>query len=222
MVITLFSAPIQTRCPIGYSRAATMAKSGVMSGIGPRKIVKSDGSRALFNWSYKNILHFVMHQFISTLGVGVAAATGIFFGFDLMRIVNSDLFSSDNAQRVISRTPYFPAQILIACSWGWILGRRLKHRSMLWVWVVPLLILVYAVSENVSLTPHFTSALAITDHSALSRYFGFGCRVEDRCIDQLTITMPFYASAAYSLGAFLQRQVRWGARVVANDQCLKT
>ena len=32
-----------------------------------------------------------------------------------------------------------------------------------------------------------------------------GCQLRAHCIDQLLITMPFYASAAYSLGALLAR-----------------
>jgi hypothetical protein len=31
----------------------------------------------------------------------------------------------------------------------------------------------------------------------------WGCQVKYRCEDQLLITMPFYASAAYSIGAWL-------------------
>jgi hypothetical protein len=33
---------------------------------------------------------------------------------------------------------------------------------------------------------------------------------EDRCADQLVITMPFYVSVAYSLGAFVARRIPGG------------
>lgn len=42
--------------------------------------------------------------------------------------------------------------------------------------------------------------------SRISHYFGRGCRPADNCLDQLLITMPFYSSLAYSLGAVVARK----------------
>lgn len=36
---------------------------------------------------------------------------------------------------IVSESPYFPIQIIFAVILGWLLGRVLRHRSMVWVWV---------------------------------------------------------------------------------------
>jgi hypothetical protein len=68
---------------------------------------------------------------------------------------------------------------------------------MLWVWVIPLAILCYAV---IAFEPKWKSVLV--HESWLPHYFGWGCLPTDHCLDQLVITMPFYAAAAYSIGAW--------------------
>jgi hypothetical protein len=158
----------------------------------------------------KAILIFVMHQVSATLGVGFGAGSVAFFIFGLLRPLNPELFSTHNMYEALTRLPYFPIQIPLAFWWGWALSRRFRHRSMLWVWVLPLLVLCYVVVEMPATAPGFTSAIALAniDQHRLSHYFGWGCRFEDRCIDQLTFTMPFYASAAYSIGALLARKMR--------------
>ena len=45
---------------------------------------------------------------------------------------------------VLTENPFYPLQIVAGVYFGWLLGRRLQHRSMLWIWVLPLAILVYA------------------------------------------------------------------------------
>jgi len=79
---------------------------------------------------------------------------------------------------------------------------------MLWVWVIPLAILLYAFITATVLLPGWTSILArpTTFASRLSHYFGSGCKTSARCLDQLEITMPFYTSAAYSIGVLLARK----------------
>jgi hypothetical protein len=67
-----------------------------------------------------------------------------------------------------------------------------------------------------TMTTWFTSfagdAASVFDHSAASfsslrHYFGSGCSVRERCLDQMMFTVPFYTSVAYALGAVLQRTV---------------
>jgi hypothetical protein len=69
--------------------------------------------------------------------------------------------------------------------------------------------LCYAVVAVPRFTPDivFTSVImqATGNHSSLSHYFGTDCHLENGCIDQLIITMPFYVSVFYSLGALLAR-----------------
>jgi hypothetical protein len=103
---------------------------------------------------------------------------------------------------ILTETPYFPAQIALGFWSGWFLGKRFRHRSMTYVWVLPLLVLGYAMVAIPTLSPEFTSVLT-HQQSPFSHYFGWGCQPKNGCIDQLVTTMPFYAAASYSLGALL-------------------
>jgi|SRR6516164_11276104 len=47
-----------------------------------------------------------------------------------------------------------------------------------------------------------------TVQNRLSFYFGWGCQPRAHCLVQLMITMPFYASVAYSLGALVARKAQ--------------
>ena len=160
---------------------------------------------------FKSILIFGLHQVIATLGVGFAAATATFFLLDLLRPLNPHLFTEHNVYRVLTHLPYFPVQILEGLWFGWVLSRRLRQREMLWVWVLPALILCFALINVPNISGRFTSAivLAARNKSVWSHFFGSGCRadLEDRCLDQLMFTMPFYASVAYWVGALLERVI---------------
>jgi hypothetical protein len=106
---------------------------------------------------------------------------------------------------ILSQTPYYPVQIIFGLGLGWSVSRRFQHRAMLWVWVIPLAILCYAVT---TFTPEWTSVLEGPSTSRFSHYFGWEgsvrgpCR-DVHCMDQLVITMPFYAAVAYSVGGWL-------------------
>jgi hypothetical protein len=82
---------------------------------------------------------------------------------------------------------------------------------MLWIWIIPLVILCYAVLEIRTVTPHWipSSLQAGAGQSKLTHYFGFGCNpYNGLCLDQLILTMPFYASTFYSIGALLASKWR--------------
>jgi hypothetical protein len=107
---------------------------------------------------------------------------------------------------IVSETPYFPVQIIFALILGWLLGRALRHRSMVWVWVLPMAILCYSLVTARVLIPTSVFARPGVFQSRFSHYFGWGCQPSARCFDQLLITMPFYSSLAYSMGAALARK----------------
>jgi hypothetical protein len=151
----------------------------------------------------RSIFVFLAHQFVGTWGVPLLANLGLtslveelsnFFGWKShLRFV----------RWLLTENHFYPVQILVGLYFGWLLSRRLHHRSMLWIWVVPFVILFFVFAATPPLTPW--SSMLIRPHtiqSRLSFYFGNGCQVQSRCLDQLFVTMPFYASLAYSLGAF--------------------
>jgi hypothetical protein len=167
--------------------------------VNPPKVA-SDGSPA------KAVLTFVMHQFIGTWGIAFFAALALTTTFDGLAA-----FGWHSPMRyvhwVLTQNPYYPVQISLGLYFGWRLSRRFRHKSMVLVWIAPLVILCGAV---VTFTPAWRSVLVHPPpgQTRLSHYFGWGCQPTNHCLDQLLATMPFYVSVAYSLGAWLGRRKR--------------
>ena len=46
---------------------------------------------------------------------------------------------------ILTNTPFFPIQVVAGAYLGWKFHCRWGHRSMLWVWILPGLLLTYAV-----------------------------------------------------------------------------
>jgi hypothetical protein len=161
----------------------------------------------------KSLLAFVFHQFVGTWGIAFLAAFGLFSLFDVLSNFANWKPSLRFVHWVLTENPFYPVQIVVGLYFGWLLGRRFNHRSMLWIWILPLAILIYAFAATPTLSP-WASILAqpSTVQSRLSYYFGWGCQPRARCLDQLLITMPFYASVAYSFGALLARNAFMKAR----------
>ena len=152
------------------------------------------------------VLVFVMHQVMATWCVVFVApcAVAIFAGW-------VHLFGWAITQRqsgwILSGTPYYPVHVCLALFLGWSLGGWLQHRSMLWVWVIPTAILCIVVAAFPWIGQTATKQYwYVSSPSRLSHFFGWGCRLENRCSDQLITTLPFYCSVAYSLGAWRARQ----------------
>ena len=156
------------------------------------------------NRRLKHGLTFLLHQVISTMGIGLFVAA---LAASLLQIVSAMPWQYPERAwyQIFAYRPYFPVHILAGLYLGWLLGRRLGHRAMTWVWILPALFLCYAVVAIPTLTPEITSSLlwAGTSQSWLTHYFGSGCRMKDRCFDQVLVTQPFYTAAAYAIGARL-------------------
>jgi hypothetical protein len=150
----------------------------------------------------KSVLNFGLHQFIGMYGVPFTAPIVFSLGFKLLFLFGHN-YPRKTFYSIVGESPYFPIQIVFALILGWLLGRVLRDRSMVWIWVLPLAVLCYSVATRL-LNP--TSVLTGVGQSWFSHYFGWGCRPADHCLDQLVITMPFYSSLAYSLGAALARK----------------
>lgn len=152
----------------------------------------------------KSVLTFSLHEFIGMYGISFTAPLLLSLAFKLMFLFGHG-YPQKTFYSIVSELPYFPVQIIVAFILGWLLGRVLLHRSMVWVWVLPLAILCYFVATASVLNPTSVFASPGAGQSRFSHYFGWGCRPANRCLDQLLITMPFYSSLAYSLGAALAR-----------------
>ncbi len=156
----------------------------------------------------RGVLFFILHQFISTLGIIVLAAYLTAYVFDVVHLFGRS-FPSKTMYWILTGTPYYPVQFGVALLLGWLIGRRVQHRAMLWVWVLPLAYLTYAVIAIPTLVPNLIPPAyqAGIGESRLKHYFGWGCGGVHPCFDQAAITLLFYAAVAYSVGALLSRKV---------------
>jgi hypothetical protein len=155
----------------------------------------------------KAFLTFSLHQILGTWGIPVFAYYLGYSIFETIRRVGGNP-PFHYLYWVLTETPYFPVQISLGLWFGWTLNRRLGHRAMVWVWVLPFLILTCALLAYPTLTIRYQSVIerVSKEGSSLSFYFGWGCQPKNRCLDQLVTTMPFYTAAAYSIGAALARK----------------
>ena len=153
----------------------------------------------------KSALTFGLHQFIGAYGIPNTAPLVFGLFFKLLFLFGRS-YPRRTFYSIVSERPYFPVQIIFALILGWLLGRALRHRSMVWVWALPLAILCYSLVTARVLIPTSVFTRPGVFQSRFSHYFGWGCRPADHCLDQLLITMPFYSSLAYSMGAALARK----------------
>jgi len=156
----------------------------------------------------KSALTCGFHRFIGMYGIPYTAPLVFSLAFKFLFLFGHS-YPRKTFYSIVSETPYLPVQIIFALLLGCLLGRALRHRSMVWVWLLPFAILCYSLAIARVLIPEWTSVLARpgVGQSQFSHYFGWGCQPADHCFDQLLITMPFYSSPAYSMGAFLVRRM---------------
>jgi hypothetical protein len=164
----------------------------------------------------KSGLIFGLHQFIGMYGIPYTAPLVFSLAFKFLFLFGH-IYPRKTFYSTVSELPYFPVQIIFALILGWLLGRALRHRLMVWVWVLPFAILGYSVLTATVVIPDWTSVLARpgVGQSWFSHYFGWGCQPAAHCLDQLLITMPFYSSLAYSMGAFLARRMAQSGRAAS-------
>jgi hypothetical protein len=95
---------------------------------------------------------------------------------------------------ILTEVHGFPVQAALGLLLGFILAKYMRRNVMIWTWVLPLAILCIAIIFSPKYYP-----------SILGHFFGDGCTPAGHCFDQLAVTLPLVASAAYSLGAKLRR-----------------
>jgi hypothetical protein len=149
-----------------------------------------------------NGLRFLLHLMLSTVGVPVMASVLRYsFVVPLHQLVPS--VSLRTGHWILLQTPYFPVQIAMGLLLGFQLGRRYRHRVMLWTWTVPCIALALLILF-VPFRPIVVDGIEITK---IQRFFGWSCLPQNHCFEQVGSTMPFYAAGAYSLGAFFARVI---------------
>jgi hypothetical protein len=151
---------------------------------------------------------FICHQLLGAWGIAFLAAFGLFSLFDMLPDAAGLKPSVHTLHWLLTENPFYPVQIVTGLYFGWFLGRRFPHKSMLWVWILPLLVLAYSFLAGPVVSPWASPLIRPESlRGRLGFYFGWGCQPRDRCIDQLLLTMPFYTSAAYSFEALLARNM---------------
>jgi hypothetical protein len=153
-------------------------------------------------------LMFVVHQVIVLWVVIVSAQILTASACNLLRVFGWQQYRSAYTW-LLSGNPYFPVHIALGLLLGWLLARSLRDQSMVWVWVLPSILLGYAFVAIPTLTPSVVpfASQAGNGQSRFYHYFGWGCQFVNNCVDQSRFTRPFYASLAYSLGAFLALRI---------------
>ena len=156
----------------------------------------------------QDVVLFSLHQFIGTLGIIILAAYLTAYLFDVARLFGKP-FPPGTMYWILTGTPYYPVQIGLGLLLGWLIGGRVPHRAMLWVWVLPFVYLSYAIIAIPTLVPRLIPPAyqAGIGESRWKHYFGWGCGGVHPCFDQAAITLLFYAAAAYSIGALLARKI---------------
>jgi hypothetical protein len=163
----------------------------------------------------------VLHQFIAYFGIVILASAMTAYVFDVIRLLGKP-YPSKTMYWILSGTPYFPVQIGLGLALGWMIGRRVWHWAMLWVWVLPLARLVYAIFAIPTLAPNWIPPAfqAGIGESRWKHYFGWGCGGVRPCFDQNAFTEPFYCAVAYSVGALLARKLRKTPPAIRKDSYL--
>jgi hypothetical protein len=177
---------------------ASLPKGLVTPSVSSQETSMSTISRTRFG------LMFVVYQVIASWAVIASVPTLTASAVNVLRLFGWRNYRSAYTW-LISGNPYFPIHIVLGLLLGWLLARSLRDRSMLWVWLLPSILLGYAFVAIPTLTPsHIPFELqAGNGQSRLYHYFGWGCQFVNGCVDQSAFTRPFYASVAYSIGAWL-------------------
>src|ERR1700676_5338706 len=90
-----------------------------------------------------DVLHFLGHLALSTLGVAGVAAPVLTYTVVLSLHPFFPSLGTRRVHWILTETPFFPVQIVVGLLWGFQLGRRYQHRVMVWTWVVPALAIAF-------------------------------------------------------------------------------
>jgi hypothetical protein len=89
---------------------------------------------------------------IGTVGIDILAGFLVAYVFDALQFFGMQL-PHKTMFWILTGTPYYPVQIGLGLLLGWSIGRRVQHRTMLWVWILPSIYLMYALIAIPALVP---------------------------------------------------------------------
>lgn len=157
---------------------------------------------------------FLIHQLVSTLGAIVVGVLGVlivaFITAALTKNTSGGDFADHMAEQRVSiflDQPYHAAPVLCGLILGALSRRFSRSRGAAWVWIAPLIILLWNVMAWEGAGPPTSSAYWA---GIWANFFGAGCAGSE-CVYELFVTLPFYTSVAYTLG-WLAAKPFWTVR----------
>jgi len=131
----------------------------------------------------------IVHQIISLVGIPVLSA---FLTFTLCSIAQSVTHSvpSGLASKLLTQIPGFPIQAILGFLLGLSLGNFSQRRVMMWVWVLPLILFCIALLFS-----------PLNGSSQSGPLYPPEAHHKSTLLEQLSWSILFIPSAAYSLGA---------------------
>jgi hypothetical protein len=145
------------------------------------------------------ILGFALQQIISTLGA-VSLGVAVTVIVALSTAISDKSASGSFIDHMVGQPvfmgvgqPYYPVLILAGLTLGLVSPRFFHAGGAPWVWVLPLTVLLWHVFtwRNHGYLPYWSDIW--------NNYFGSNCGSSE-CLYELFVTVPFYASAAYTAG----------------------
>jgi hypothetical protein len=143
---------------------------------------------------------FLINQFLATWGVFLVAPWVLMFIGEVGWHLGLKTYMAQY-QWLLYGTPFFPAHVVLALVVGWVLGGTLRYRSMLWVWILPLVSLCTAhVGFPLIATGSAMDYVPLGVSSRLEYSWGyFGVHF----FQQVVRISMLYSATAYSIGALL-------------------
>ncbi len=147
----------------------------------------------------KQALLFALHQLLSPYGL---VAFSAFLTIEAASMVHAwyPAITTKTASWILTETPYFPVQVIVALQGGFAIRRFSRLPFGQWMWVLPLILLICMV----------TFAQVPVEQSRIDYFFGWGGlpRRGQLLLCEVDFTMPFYVAVAYSLGALLAGRIQ--------------
>jgi len=146
----------------------------------------------------------VAHQLISTVGV-IVLSDFLTYGIVAVGRIFDPIFTPKLAGWLLTQIPGFPVQATVGLVLGFLLGKFMQRKIMVWMWVLPLgaccWVMIFPPADISSpFVPYIRS-----NASAMTQL-----------LDRLSYSFPAISAAAYALGAKLANQ-RAGRRHIAKD-----